>query len=533
MTEPGRAAPLLRAYRWWLLLWLPLALWFVRPLWVAPILPVEELPSYLAQITAYHYATSELWRVGRAVTPSLAPLPEVGYLYAVHLLSYVTGSVTRANLLYLSVYVALAPLAGLALARTAGRSPWLSFLLLPLAVSGPFQKGLFPFCVATMAMLPACALLYRLLDKPSRRRALLLAAAACGLYLLDLIPWLGFCAYVLVLVALELATPPFALGFSRRAVAAGLAVSALLPSWLLCGAGFSSARARGLFAVRAASSGFETLPLASQAAALLDLWVSRSVDEWVELALGLVLLVLIASDEGKSAETAPHRLRLPLAVMLFLSLAMLLPSQLALPLAGPWVKLRFLVLAMACAVFLPRGPVRGARAWLLAAGLAAMTILPFSMSRAYREFSARVRPLVVVLSAVPMGANTLYIHTPGQSFTDAQAGRWLQPWRNLVHFPMLFRGGYDPYLRSDALIIRRSAGLRAPPLDEPGETPRPVEFSRLPLSLLHGWDYLVVRDDNLAAVPGGGITLVLERGRFSLFRNALKRTGEQDEPLEP
>ena len=106
-----------------------------------------------------------------------------------HLLAYVTRSVSIANLIFMSAYIVLTPLGGFAFARATGRSPWLALLLLPLAVSIYFQWGFIAFCCGVMLMLPAMAALYRLLDAPTLRGAVAVGLWTAALYLFQIVPW--------------------------------------------------------------------------------------------------------------------------------------------------------------------------------------------------------------------------------------------------------------------------------------------------------------------------------------------------------
>src|SRR5262249_28888921 len=122
-----------------------------------------------------------------------------------HLLTYLFRSVTSANLVFMSVYVIAAPLCGLTFARATGRGPWLALFLLPLAVSFYFQWGFIAFCAGVMLMLPAMAALYRLLDAPRARGAVVVGLWTAALYLFHIVPWAAFGAYAMVLLVVDAA----------------------------------------------------------------------------------------------------------------------------------------------------------------------------------------------------------------------------------------------------------------------------------------------------------------------------------------
>lgn len=176
-----------KRHRFWLAVWLPLSAWFASPLWSARVIPLHDLPNHLARITALHYVHDPRWNLAPYYERSLQLVPYFAHFYLVHLLTYLTRSVTVANLVFMTAYIMVTPLCGFAFARATGRSPWLSFLLLPLAVSIYFQWGFIAFCVGVMMMLAALAALYRLLDAPTGRGAIYVGLWTAALYLMQIV----------------------------------------------------------------------------------------------------------------------------------------------------------------------------------------------------------------------------------------------------------------------------------------------------------------------------------------------------------
>jgi hypothetical protein len=511
-----RAARALQPHRRWLVVWLLLGLWFAHPLWSARLLPLHDLPNHLARITALHYLSDPRWHLAPFYQRSLQPVPYLGHYYLVHLLTYVTRSVTVANLLFMVAYVVATPLCGWSFARASGRSPWLAFLLLPLSVSLFFQWGFIAYCAGAMLLLPALAALFRLLDEPSRGRALAVGLWCAALYLFHIVPWASFGLLALVLVALELG--------ARRWRGPLLASLAMAPSLGLMAVGLLQARHIGYLGRQAYDAQRDTpTKLLSRATSLFDWWKSETLDDWVLLALVLVVVVLAVTDGGNDAgEPWRRRLRIPLAFVLFVTLAALTPFWIKQPFNWWMVNERFLLPAACVAVFLPRGALRGGRAWLLGAALGLMALLPPAMARHYRDFSRRAAPIVDLIQATPLGANTLMLHTPGRPFDDPFLAPQMTMWRELYNYPLVYRGGYDPYLYDDGFPVRRIASLPAPKVPRAAETIRsPDETHFHPESQMRGWDYFLVSDDNVGAMPADGAVAVQKRGEWTLYRNVL------------
>jgi hypothetical protein len=517
MNVPATARALwarLHPHRRWLGLWLVLGLWFAHPLWSARLLPLHDLPNHLARITALHHLSDPRWNLAPYYQRSLQLVPYLGHYYLVHLLAYLTRSVTSANLVFMVAYVVGTPLCGLAFARATGRSPYLAFFLLPLSVSIYFQWGFISFCAGVMLMLPALAALYRLLDEPSRGRAVAVGLWCAALYLFHIVPWAAFGLYAALLLILELS--------ARRLRAPLLAAAAMAPSLMLMAIGLGQARAIGYLGDHRYQAVRDTpVKLMSRAVTLLDWWRTETLDEWVLLALMLALLLLVVSDGGNDeAEPWRRRLRVPLAFVVFVVLATVTPFWVKQPFNWWMVNQRFLFPAAAVALFLPRGPIRGGRAALLATAFALMALLPAGMTRHYRDFSRRAAPIVELIHETPLGANTLMLHTPGRPFDDP----WLAPqmtiWRELYNYPLVYRGGYDPYLYDDGFPVRRIASLPAPKVPRAAETLVSPDEARFHSdTMMRGWDYFLVSDDNLGAMPVDGAVVVRAIAGWTLYRN--------------
>jgi len=528
VQAPRAILDFVKRYRYWLAVWLPLAVWYAYPLWAARVVPLHDLPNHLARITALHYLHDPRWNLSPFYERSLQLVPYFAHYYVVHLLTYITRSVSVANLLFMSAYILLTPLAGFSFARATGRSPWLALLLLPLSVSIYFQWGFIAFCCGVMLMLPAMAALYRVLDAPTLRGAIVVALWTAALYLFQIVPWAAFGAYAILLLAIELAC--------RRWRGPLYAATAMAPSLVMLAIGLEQARAFGYFGQGTPGENrYQALndapgKLLSRALNMINWFQSENADEWVAIGLMLILLLLVISDGGSRthAETGEdpwrRRVRIPVAFVAFLGMAFATPFWVKHPFNWWMINQRFLLPAACVACFFPRGPIRGARLALVGAAVATMIILPRDMARQYRDFSKRAWPLIELIRMTPMGSNTLVLHEPGRSFEDPALAPQVTYWRELYNYPLVYRGGFDPYLYDDGFPIRRIASLPAPKVPRAAEslfTPEEARFN--PATMMRGWDYFIVPEEARDVMPPDGAVRVRDAGSWTLYRN-LSRT---------
>jgi hypothetical protein len=529
VQAPRAVLDFVKRHRFWLAVWLPLGLWFAYPLWAARVVPLHDLPNHLARITALHYLGDPRWNLSPYYERSLQLVPYFAHYYLVHLLAYVTRSVPLANLIFMSAYIVLTPLGGFAFARATGRSPWLALLLLPLAVSFYFQWGFIAFCCGVMLMLPAMAALYRLLDAPTARAAVAVGLSTAALYLFQVVPWAAFGAYAILLLAIELAC--------RRWRGPLYAAAAMAPSVVMLAIGVQQARSFGYFGQTGVvvQHRYEALAdtpgkLLSRALNMINWFQSENTDEWIAIGLMLILLLLVVSDGGARTvgEAGDHpwrrRVRIPVAFVAFLAMAFATPFWVKHPFNWWMINQRFLLPAACVAVFFPRGPIRGARLGLVAAAVMMMIILPRDMARQYRDFSRRAWPLIELIRATPFGSNTLVLHEPGRSFEDPALAPQVTYWRELYNYPLVYRGGFDPYLYDDGFPIRRIAALPAPKVPRAAETMFSPEEARFnPATMMHGWDYFIVPEESRDAMPPDGAVRIRDAGSWTLYRNVSKQ----------
>jgi len=513
----------MRRRGWWILLWLVLSLAFARPMWLPKVLPLHDLPNHLGRITAWHYLNNPAWNVSTYYERSLGLVPYLGHYLPVHLLTYLTGSVIRANLIYLIAYFLAAPLCGLALARATGRSPLLAFLVLPVAIGTMLQWGFISFCVGGILMLLATASLYRLIDEPRLGRAALVLFLTACLYLSHILPWASFGAYAAVLVVIEL--------ISRRWRAAFYVIGATVPSLLLFWGGLRHAAGVG-YVKTETSMAFEwDLPgrFLARATTYFNLISKTNLDDYLLIALVLLVITLVLTDGGPEAKPRRIAARIPLFVLVLFLMGLAAPFAVKRPFNWWMINQRFFFLIALVACFLPRGTLASWRRVLLLVGLAASLWLPMRLGRAYKDFSKRAQPIVDLINQAPLGATVLMVHTPSapgqnRNFEDPLVGPGMTVWRELYNYPLVLRGGYSPYLYDDGFPVKVRTELPHPKVESALvqiNSHDETEFNAAVLATK--WDYFVVRDDNLSNLPPDGLVQVAQEGGWTLLRSLLHK----------
>jgi hypothetical protein len=218
-----------------------------------------------------------------------------------------------------------------------------------------------------------------------------------------------------------------------------------------------------------------------------------------------------------------RRVRIPLAFAAFVAMAFATPFWVKRPFNWWMINQRFLLPAACVAVFFPRGPIRGARFALIAAAIGTMVLLPRDMARQYRDFSKRAWPLIELIRMTPLGSNTLVVQEPGRSLEDPATPPQMTIWREMYNYPLVYRGGFDPYLYDDGFPVRRISSLPAPKVARAAEllfSPDEARFNSA--VMMHGWDYFIVPEESREAMPPDGVVHVRDAGSWSLYRNLTK-----------
>ena len=522
MLRRAEVVPWLRR-RWpWLAMWLVMSLAFARPMWLPRILPLHDLPNHLGRITAWHHLDHPAWNLSTYYARSLGLVPYLGHYLPVHLLAYVTGSVIRANLIYLVTYFLAAPLCGLALARATGRSPLFAFLILPVCIGTMLQWGFISFCVGGILMLLSAAMLFRLIDQPSIGRAGLVLVLTASLYLCHILPWAAFGLYAVMLCIIELGC--------RRWRTALWVAAATAPTLLLFWGGLRHAAHVGYMnSELKLQIEWDAPPrFLTRATTFFNLISKTTVDDYLLIGLALLVVVLIVTDGGP--EAAPRRItaRIPLLVLLLFACGLATPFAVKRPFNWWMINQRFFFLIGLVACFVPRGPLVGWRRVALLAGLLASLLLPLRLGRAYVDFSNRAQPIFNLINMAPLGATILMVHSPslpgqGRNFEDPVVGPGMTVWRELYNYPLVLRGGYSPYLYDNGFPVKSLIDVPHPKVESALVQVFSHTETEFDAALLAPhWDYFLVRDDNLGNLPPDGVVQVGSEGGWVLLRSLLR-----------
>lgn len=493
--------------------------WFGCVANVAALLAGRHLPSTdLAQHTATIATMRDLLLGDPGVTQHFTlALGRTQYV-----LFYVVGAALAAPLgaegavraLLVAVAVTL-PLANRALARALGRDERLALLSLPLLFSQAWVIGFLNFLASLPLVLAGLALVVRQAAQPTRRRALWLAAASCGIFFLHLSSFLFFVPAAGVALLL--------LGGRARWKAPALRFGWLLPAAVLSLTWLAVSPV-----VHPGDVGFEVpqgisfrAPLESIAAlpeALTDVWRTRW-DEVLLAAWALVVLVLLAGAtvRGPSDDARGARVALWLA-----ALGALL--YFAMPYSVGWLFMLDDRYAVLTALVLPlagrpgasrAGGVALASAAVIALGSAA---LAFANVRAFQAEAAGIDEALALL---PPGAKVLAL-VPDEASRSAVAKSM-----PLHHLPALHRARTGGIVELSFLELPQSP-VRYRDGHQPPRRPWGWEWHRegLPTAEDAAWfDAIVVGDASGRPVElGPPFTRVGQAGRWWIFVKTAPRS---------
>jgi hypothetical protein len=483
------------------------------PLWAVRHLPLVDYPNQLASAAVAARLGDPRWNLAPYFEVPRWPLPYVGWVWPVGGLGALIG-LDWAGKLWLTVAVAALPVGTALLARQLGRSPWLALFAAPLALSDALQRGFVCF-VGGAALFPFALLaLDRALEAPSGRRLAALVAATFGLYCLHPLPWLLFGVVAALWMALA-ALVPLRDG-RRRPRAAALAAAATLPSVALGVYAFRLARAGGTSVVDApfALDG-KYEPLVDRLTALpsrvLAGWATSGWT-WVLLGLTALWLALLVSARTDAHDTeaarAGHPLRLELAFVVALLALLVLPEDVARPVAWTVVASRFALFVALLGALLPHGAIVGRRALLLIPVAVLAIGYPVALARAWRPASARIGALRALLRRVPRGEPTLVHHAAPP--TDAAMPPALEPLRHAHAYALVEVGGDDPEAGEAGFPLHRRAS--APP------SPRALTPTNLG-EVRRAFRWVVARGAAGDVLDGGAAAELVDRaGEWRLYR---------------
>jgi hypothetical protein len=155
----------------------------VAPIWVGRILPSVDLPQHIAMASVLLHAGDPRWGFDPFFEAQWGEFtPYWCYYSFVYALSQAFAlSVETASRVYLTLYAAALPWAGLYACRAFRRPPVFGLLTAPLALNTYFYQGFLNFIVATVLLLVAVGLLEDQLQEPRRGRDI--ALGVCSLLL--------------------------------------------------------------------------------------------------------------------------------------------------------------------------------------------------------------------------------------------------------------------------------------------------------------------------------------------------------------
>jgi len=154
---------------------------FTLPLWLGTHPPMTDYPQHLSMASILRWYHDPARHLAENYTLEYAR-PNTAFVYLVAVLSYVLP-VRIAGKLLMALAVAATGLAGLALARRAGRPGWFGLFALISAYDFAFFFGFVNNVIATPLLLFGVVVVDRLLDRPMGWRAwLIIAGYGCAFY---------------------------------------------------------------------------------------------------------------------------------------------------------------------------------------------------------------------------------------------------------------------------------------------------------------------------------------------------------------
>jgi hypothetical protein len=441
----------------------------MAPIWWPRFLPLLDLPNHLGTIALWHRLSDPSWRYSNYYEYNRIPVPYWGYWYPTHLLAYLF-SVETANKIYLTLYAAAVPASAYVFARRFNRDPRLALLTFPLVFNTNFGYGFISYCAGLPLVLFGLVVLDRQLAQPSARRLAVLFLVTVGTFALHVLPWMlfGVCAAVVLLARAR----PW-----RRGVSAALVLASTVPM-----AAFTFALSR-----RALPHGRQVfhprlLGRFERLNELLREVPNRVVVTWpgwtdVAILVGLAAVwvaIYAANLAARRGTRAPRTAAAWVPELCFavaLGAYVFLPYRTYEPFDWWYVGPRLLTPTLLFGALLARGPIAGARTWLLAPLVALAIAYPLLLARQFRQFDERAQRFAHLMERVPRGSSTLVLLVPPMD--DEAVDGFFVPYNDFHSYAQLLGGGYNPYREYFAfgfpVLSKPAARLPAPPFFEPME----------------------------------------------------------------
>jgi hypothetical protein len=480
------------------------------PFWVGRFVPLLDLPQHLAVVAVLRHHGDPAWGFDRFFDTQWGEFTPYWTFYLVTGALSLVLSIETAARVALSLYALAFPLAGLALARAFGRSPWLGLLAAPLAFSTNLYYGFISYCSGVLLMMWLLGAFERQLVAPRRARWLGLAIGGAVLFFTHVQVFAFFVALASVWGIVRAGVP-----WRRRLVQAAAllpATSGLFVPWCY----------RQFLAGRVGVAGEHDFGRLGRMRPSF-----RPVGEsLLELPDAIAGAFQDGSDRGLFAcwvalvALAGLRLRTRALILSGLALAAYFAAPLAI--TGQWnVGPRFAWTA--ALLLIPAMAAEGTRAARVGVLAAALTLLVAgNAARQHAAFDREVGPLDEALESIPRGSRVAPLMFDPRG---AVLEQW--PYLHIGQYAMVRRGGMTAFNlgRVAAFPIRLRDARSWPHTD----VFRPRDF-RFDVLGSH-YDYFLLR----GAGPSrdrlfrpGTVDPVFDRGGWTVLRRRFDSGGASD-----
>ena len=467
------------------------ALATVAPFWVGRYLPLLDLPNHLSAITVWHRYHDPDWDFSKYYTLNLQPLPYWAHYYFCHQVGRLVG-VEVANKIYLTGYALAFPAGVAALARRFGRSPWLALFAFPVVWNMNLAEGFVAFCGGMAALVWGLYLVDIHAERPRWSTGFLVAVTGIGLYTFHLLAYAGF----LLAAGLLCFGQRQPLDW-KRLLQRGVPVvsGSAIGIWTYLHQveyGFQKLEGKRYLVEDVLAGKLSMMPLR-----FLD-FLANSRDEWVVVVLIAAWLMLAltrarARTDEEVAPTGPRAWGLELCLAGILALFLLLPRTMQRPFYWYMINQRYVPLIFVLAVLTLRGPIVGARRWLLAPVIAAALFYAGDIGRAIVGFNHRVDGFDQVVAQIPWHKSTLTLSL--RPLGDPEFN--VNPYNQWPSYTQMRRGGYNFYNFNQGF-----------PLKYRGMKPAPAwDHAELFNYEWHGgaWDYFLTHNESTSVMTPGHV----------------------------
>src|SRR5262249_51633912 len=148
----------------------------IAPLFAGRFLPFSDMPEHVAAIGSLRHWFDPAWRMSETYSIAWGESQYLLYHLVGAALAFVVGAAERANLVLLAIVGLSYPFAARELLRALGRDERLALFACPLFWSHALIIGFLPFVASIPLTVFSLSIVARQLQKPTRRRFVLLAA---------------------------------------------------------------------------------------------------------------------------------------------------------------------------------------------------------------------------------------------------------------------------------------------------------------------------------------------------------------------